>query len=225
MPLDLPLYVYLTFYLATALTCFLFFKAVQFNKKVIAVVLVFLIAQGILGYTEFYLNLEARPPRFIFLVPPAILFIILLFVLRKGRDFLDRFSQKWLTFVHVIRIPIELCLYWLFLGGFIPEIMTFSGQNFDIIAGLTAPLIYSFGFAKNRLSRRFILVWNITCFGLLMNIVVTALLAAPLPFQQICFDQPNVGILYFPFLWLAGLIVPLVMLAHLISIRHYLKSS
>ncbi|HLL95226.1 MAG TPA: hypothetical protein VK404_09645, partial [Spirosoma sp.] len=41
-----------------------------------------------------------------------------------------------------------------------------------------------------------------------------AALAAPTPFQQIAFEQPNIGILYFPFVWLPSVVVPLVLMAH-----------
>jgi hypothetical protein len=63
------------------------------------------------------------------------------------------------------------------------------------------------------------LVWNFICLGLLFNIVVHAVLSAPLPFQQLAFDQPNVAILYFPYVWLPAFIVPVVLLSHLVAIR------
>jgi hypothetical protein len=52
-----------------------------------------------------------------------------------------------------------------------------------------------------------------------LNIVVNAALSAPVPFQQFAFDQPNIAVLYFPFVWLPGFIVPLVLFAHLAAIQ------
>jgi len=52
----------------------------------------------------------------------------------------------------------------------------------------------------------------------LLNIVTTALLAAPTPFQRFAFDQPNVAVLYFPFVWLPACVVPIALLAHLVAI-------
>jgi hypothetical protein len=66
-------------------------------------------------------------------------------------------------------------------------------------------------------------VWNFICLGLLLNIVINAILAAPFPFQQFAFDQPNRGVLYFPFIWLPGFIVPAVLLSHLVNIRQLLS--
>lgn len=106
-----------------------------------------------------------------------------------------------------------------FLHKSIPQLMTFEGRNFDIIAGLTAPVIYYFGYIKKVFPKSVLLTWNIICLVLLLNIVVNAVLSAPTPIQQFAFDQPNTGVLYFPFVWLPGFIVPVVLLAHIVSIR------
>jgi hypothetical protein len=93
--------------------------------------------------------------------------------------------------------------------------MTFEGRNFDIISGITAPLIYYFGYHQKVLSNKLMLTWNILCIGLLLNIVINAVLSAPFAFQQFAFEQPNIAVLYFPFNWLPSLVVPLVLFAHL----------
>jgi hypothetical protein len=59
----------------------------------------------------------------------------------------------------------------------------------------------------------------VICLGLLINIVSNAILSAPFPFQQFAFDQPNIAVLYFPFIWLPCCVVPLVLLSHLAAIR------
>ncbi|MEO8588376.1 MAG: hypothetical protein ABI432_03330 [Flavobacteriales bacterium] len=66
------------------------------------------------------------------------------------------------------------------------------------------------------------MAWNIACIGLLVNIVARAVLSAPFPFQQLAFDQPNIAVLYFPFVWLPCCVVPLVLLAHLATLRKLL---
>jgi hypothetical protein len=100
--------------------------------------------------------------------------------------------------------------------------MTFEGRNFDIISGISAPLIYYFGFVKKAIKRQWIIGWNFLCLALLANIVTTAILSAPFPFQQLAFNQPNIAIFYFPFVWLPAFVVPVVLLAHLVSIRQLL---
>jgi hypothetical protein len=102
--------------------------------------------------------------------------------------------------------------------------MTFEGRNPDIISGLTAPLMFYFAFIRKTGGRNLLLFWNLGCVVLLMNIIRIATLSTPYPFQQMGFEQPNIAVLYFPFAWLPGCIVPLVLLSHLSSIRQLLLS-
>lgn len=167
---------------------------------------------------------EALPPRIILSgVLPTVTIIVLLFITRKGKLFIDRLSMQMLTYVHLIRIPVELCLYALFIHGAVPELMTFEGHNFDIIAGLSAPLVGFFGIGQNRMGKTALLIWNFLCLGLLLNIVINAVLSAPSPFQQFAFGQPNIAILHFPFSLLPSFIVPLVFFAHLAAIRQLIR--
>jgi hypothetical protein len=118
---------------------------------------------------------------------------------------------------------IEVVLYWLFVFKKVPVIMTFEGRNFDIISGITAPFIYYYGFIKGKLNRNFILIWNYVCLLLLINIVINSILSSPFPLQKFAFEQPNIAILYFPFILLPSLIVPMVLFSHLVVIRRLSK--
>ncbi len=101
--------------------------------------------------------------------------------------------------------------------------MTFEGRNFDILAGITAPIIAYLAFTQKKISRNGLLIWNFICLALLANIVVNAFLSVPSPVQQFAFDQPNIAILYVPFSWLPTFVVPVVLFAHLASIQQLLK--
>ena len=215
----LPMYVNIVFILTTLLTVFLFYKAGNLSKINLGILGLWLLLQAVLSYVGFYTVTNTTPPRFILLALPAVLLIIYLFLTAKGRVYLNNLDAKTLTLLHVVRIPVELCLYWLFLHKSIPQLMTFEGRNFDILAGLTAPVIFYFGYVKNKLGKTVLLLWNFICLGLLLNIVINAVLSAPSNFQQFAFEQPNTAILYFPFVWLPCCIVPLVLLAHLVCIR------
>jgi hypothetical protein len=152
------------------------------------------------------------------LLPPVGLIFTLFFV-GRGRRFLDGLDLRVLTLLHIIRIPIELVLYWLYLYKAVPQAMTFEGRNFDILSGLTAPLVWYFGFVKPVLGKWVLIGWNVVCMLLLVNIAVTAVLSAPSPFQQFGFEQPNIALFYFPFVWLPCCLVPTVLLANLVAIR------
>lgn len=211
------------FLLTSIATFWLFLKASRYNTAALLVLLAFAATHSGLALAEFYTNWDARPPRFMFLVGPSLLLVALLFLLPQGRRFLDGLDHGTLVLLHSIRIPVEITLYYVFMAGLIPQSMTFEGSNFDILSGLTAPLAYYLYFVGKKIGKRGLLVWNFACLMLLFNIVGTAILSAKVPFQMFAFEQPNVGIAYFPLVLLPALVVPLVLLSHLASIRKLLQ--
>jgi hypothetical protein len=220
---NLPTYISIVFALTTILTVGIFYRATNNSKVTLLILLTWLALQTFIGLSGFYTVTNKIPPRFLLLVVPPIIFIVGLFTTTKGKQFIDGLQTKTLTILHTIRIPVEIVLFLLFVNKTVPELMTFEGRNFDILSGLTAPIIFYWGFLRKRLERRIILIWNFICLGLLFNIVAIAVLSAPFPIQQLAFDQPNIAILYFPFIWLPSCVVPLVLLSHLATIRQILN--
>lgn len=210
----------ITGFIATALvTILLFLKACRYHRTAVAIICVLLITQSALGIAGFFTHWEAMPPRFLFLIAPGLLITLLLMTTSKGKTFIDALDLSQLTLLHTIRIPVEMTLYYLSVAALIPVSMTFAGHNYDILSGMSAPVIYYLVFWRKRMGTRGLLIWNVLCLVLLVIIVTTAVLAAKTPFQQIDFDQPNIGIGYFPFVLLPGIVVPLVLISHLASIR------
>jgi hypothetical protein len=200
----------------------LLYKAANYSRALITITLLWLAFQLILSLSGFYTVINTKPPRFLLLPVPPIILVILLFFTKKGKQFIAGLNIKLLTLLHVVRIPVELILFWLYLYKMVPVEMTFEGRNLDIVSGITAPIVYYFGYIKNVLNKRIIIAWNIACLLLLINIVVTAMLSAPFPFQRFGLEQPNIALFYFPFVWLPCFIVPTVLLAHLTAIRKLL---
>ncbi|MBX9850832.1 MAG: hypothetical protein K2X86_03650 [Cytophagaceae bacterium] len=220
---DIPLYVTLLFGFTTALGVFLFLNASRNSIPAGATLMIWLVLQSGIALTGFYTVTDSLPPRFLLLVLPPLITIILLFLLPAGRAFIDKFDFRTLTYIHTVRIPVEIVLYLLFVNGKVPELMTFEGRNLDILSGISAPFIGYFGYEKKKLSKTVMLIWNFICLALLFNIVIHAVLSAPSPFQKLAFEKPNVGVLYFPFVWLPCCVVPLVLFSHVACIRELLK--
>lgn len=230
----LPTYISLTFGLTTFATLQFFIWTIRNSnseltrKKATPIFIgltLWLTIQAVLTFKNVYnTQTYSFPPKIILLgILPTIVTILFLFLTTKGKQFIDSLPLKNLTYLHIVRIPVEIVLLWLFLNKAIPELMTFEGRNFDIVAGITAPFIAYFGLTKSKVNRQLILFWNFLCLGLLINIVVNALFSAPSSLQKFAFDQPNIAILNFPFSWLPTFIVPIVLFGHLTSIRQLLN--
>jgi hypothetical protein len=209
----------IAFIAITLLTVVQFYRSTKHSKIVLVIIFIWMAIQLLLGLTNFYTDGFTMPPRFALLIVPPLIFILIIFVTAGGKKFISSLNTRQLTLLHTIRIPVEIVLYFLFIAKTIPQIMTFEGRNFDILAGITAPVIYYFGFVKNNLSKPFLIIWNLICLGLLFNIVTLAILSAATPFQQFGFNQPNIAIAQFPFNWLASVVVPIVLFSHLATLR------
>lgn len=216
---NLPIFIPILFIFTTILSLALFAKATHFSKITLIILISWLGLQAIIGLTGFYTVTNTLPPRFIVLVLPPFLFLLGLFLTPKGKKYIDSLDIKTLTLFHTIRFFVEIVLFLLATHKVVPILMSFEGRNFDILAGISAPFIYYFGFVKPKLSTKFLLIWNFICIILLGNIVITAILSAPTPLQQFAFEQPNIAVFYFPYVWLPGCLVPLVLFAHLATIR------
>ncbi len=197
------------FILITLLSVDLFYFAISESKSrwMLISMGLWMLLQACLALLGFY-KIQTIPPRFGLLALPLALLIAGFFLTSSGRTFIDSLDIGKLTILHTVRVGVEIVLYFLFVARAIPEIMTFEGRNLDIIAGLTAPLIYYYGFVKKVLPPSSVMLWNLTCLSLLLNIVVLAILSAPSPFQSLGFDQPNIAISHFPYVWLPSVVVP-----------------
>ncbi len=230
---NLPSYIPSVFILTTILTlvlCFWIFKGSSLDgisgKSIylILILIAWLSIQAFFTIKNIYSQDITLPPKIFLLgILPFILFGLYLFNSKKGKNFIDSLSIEKLCYLNLVRIPVEFVLLWLYLQKTIPQILTFEGWNFDIIMGLTAPIIIHFGYRKKNISKKLILAWNVIGVLLLAFVFIIAVLSAPYSLQQLAFDQPNIGLLKFPFSWLPTFIVPIVIIGHLISIRQLTK--
>ncbi len=171
----------------------------------------------------FFEQTAATPPHLLLAIAVPMLAIVGTFATPAGRRFVDALPLQMLTYLSVVRFGVELALFGLAMDHLVPKDMTFIGSNFDIISGFSAPIMGALAFAGGKPARGPLLVWNVVAFALLVHVVIVAVLSAPLPFQQLNFDRPNVAILDWPFIWLPGFIVPMVLFAHLVAFRQLLK--
>ena len=226
---NLPAYITWIFVLTTAAAVVFYLYAVweAARQKIFlfltaSVLAVLLGLHAILAFNGFYLA-NTTPPRFPLGPFPTIFILLILFFAFTAQKGISVKSLQLLTVLSILRGPVELVLLWLYQHGQVPQLMTFEGRNLDIFSGLTAPLVAWLAFRRGKINRPLLIVWNLLAFGLLLNIVIIAILSLETPFQQFAFDQPNRGVLYFPFIWLPSIIVPVVFVSHIVCLWQLLK--
>ena len=121
---------------------------------------------------------ERRPPPFIMVVVS----IAVLGVVIARSSIGDRLSRGLalasLVGLQAFRLPLELLMHQTTLAGVMPEQMTYSGRNFDIITGITAVLLATW-LRTGRPPKSVVLGWNLIGLLLLANIVAVAVLSTP----------------------------------------------
>ncbi|MEO6773650.1 MAG: hypothetical protein ABI467_11630 [Kofleriaceae bacterium] len=143
---------------------------------------------------------------------PVLAVIVLAQLVPVTRRFCDRLPLPMLTYLQVVRAGVELCLFGLAMNHLLPIGLTFAGTNFDIVIGFTAPVFGNLAFPGGRPARGPLLIWNLIGLALLARIVGQAVVA-----------QPH-AMLEWPWIWLAGFVVPVVAGAHVITLRRLIPN-
>lgn len=144
--------------------------------------------------------------------------MIIVTMSRGARNLLPVIPPEVLISLQSFRFFVEGVLWLMFLLGQLPQQVTFEGRNFDIIAGISAPLI-AFLMRRKKISRSMIVLWNLVCLALLVNIVSVAVLSMPSPIRVFSNDPSTLALTQFPGAFLPGLLVPLAYGLHFLSLR------
>jgi hypothetical protein len=188
----------------------------------IIVIFIWLIVTMIAAMSGKLANFSVLPPPIFLFITPALITAVVLTLFKKTGTFLKAIGPFWLVYIQSFRVLMEFILWELYRYNVIPKQMTFEGRNFDILIGLSAPLVAFMCFNSKKWSPKVALVWNFVGLAVLANIAIVALLSTPTPFRYFMNEPANTAIFYFPFVWLPTFVVPFAVLMHLLSIRQLL---
>ena len=160
-------------------------------------VAVWLAAQAAAALSGWLGRFDARPPPIVIWFASMIVMTLALAWSPFGRRFADRLPFVALIGFQAFRLPLELVMHRAAVAGIMPNVMSFTGYNFDIVSGATAlPLaLYAW---RRPLPRWLIVLWNVTGQMLLIAIAVIAFAATPV-FRAFGDDQLNVWVVQFPY--------------------------
>lgn len=180
--------------------------------------LVWLALTAGLAWSGMLRRFDQLPPPFGLLLLTMVLLVSFLAFSKVGTHLISRVGLIGIVGFQAFRIPVEICLHWLYLENIVPIQMTYEGRNFDIISGVSALLVAGLLYA-GKCPKWLLLLWNIVGLGLLINIVSIAILSAPFPFRMFMNEPANTFVTYIPFIWLPMLLVAAAFLGHLLVFR------
>jgi hypothetical protein len=194
-------------------------KQKRIQSRSMVVIILWAVIVAVLSMTGFTRRMELFPLNFapVLLVP--LIGILIITFSGATKHILQFVPIQVLTRLQVFRAFVEILLWMLFIQNLLPVQMTFEGRNFDIVAGLTAPIV-AYLFSENR---KMLIVWNLLCLGLLINIVAIALLSTPTPIRIFHNEPANTIVAIFPFIFLPTFLVPLAYGLHFLSLRKLLS--
>ena len=174
---------------------------------------------GMLGYRGAVAGGLLGVPGPALLVVPLIAFVALFLARSPAAKQVALSIPLWLLLgAQTFRVGVELFLHRLWLDGMAPRMLTYEGANFDMIVGLSAPIV-AWAYWRGRIGERAALAWNIVGLAMLANVALRATLTAPGPLNFVHGEIPNTAIGTFPFTYIPGFFAPLALVLHVLAIR------
>lgn len=174
---------------------------------------------AVLADRGFFDDFQSMPPRFLLALGPPILTLAALASSRRLGPLLAALPRAWPVAAQTFRIAVEIVLWRLAVAGIVPELLSFTGRNLDILVGLSAPVVAYACFVRRAWPERVAVWWNWAGIVILLNVVVHAQLSAPTPWRLFETDPPTTFIADVPYIWLPAFLVPLAWLLHAVSLR------
>jgi len=207
-----------TLFLFAVIWCLFWALTATRSRIVLAVMVALGVVHWILAARGVYTNTTTFPPPQALLLAPAVLALVITLIMPAGRRWLSGFDPLALVMLQVMRVPVEVTLHQAWLSGLVPQGMTYSGHDFDILSGISAAFMATWMLGKRPPGRAVQIGWNLACLVLLFIVVITAVLSIPSSIQRINFDHPNVLVTSAPYVLLPAVIVPAALWAHAASL-------
>ena len=96
--------------------------------------------------------------------------------------------------------------------------MSFEGRNFDLLVGLTAPILAA-GIALRWLGPRVVIAWNFFALAGVGNAIFTSATSIPGPLRLNWPGEPFTGIAEWPVVWIPAFLAPTAIFLSVVSIR------
>ncbi len=194
-------------------------KPSSFPIKLRLILMGWLMLTGSLAFYGWLSENQSFPPHMFAVLVPAIIGVAWLSLSKSFWQLIHPVAQHWIVLLQSFRVLMEVLLLYMWKAGLVAQMMTFEGANFDILVGITAPIVAFLAYKFGPRMKRTLIIWNIFGIIALTNVVVRGLLAAPTSMQMIFVEPANTAVFYFPFVWLPAFVVPMAYLLHIISLK------
>lgn len=166
-----------------------------------------------------WLQRTDAPPPMALMIATILIGASVLGLSRFGRSIAAEVPLVSLVAFQSFRLPLELVMHRAAQLGIMPEELSYSGYNFDIITGAAA-LVLSLAMAAGKTVPRGILwAWNV--WGCWCLAVITFIAIASSPMVRLFGEAPHVNtwVLFVPYVWLPTILVTAAIFGHIVMTR------
>ncbi len=163
---------------------------------------------------------DVAPPPMAVLVLTVLVVGVGVGVSRVGGRLAQSVPLATLVGLQAFRLPLELVMHRAAVLGIMPEALSYSGYNFDIVTGASALGLWLAMRAGLRVPRAGLWVWN--AWGLWCLAVITAVAVGSSPLVRAFGSEPrhlNTWVLFFPYVWLPTVLVVIALAGHVVVTR------
>lgn len=142
-----------------------------------------------------------------------------------GRSMAAAWPPVALVGLQMFRLPLELVMHRAARLGIMPEELSYSGYNLDIVTGALAVVLVAF-MTTRTLPRLVVWAWNL--WGVWCLLVIAWVARTSSPLVRGFGDDPrhvNTWVLHVPYVWLPAVLVMIAMTGHLVLTRKLLTAS
>jgi len=167
----------------------------------------------------FFRNFEFPPRFFLFMILPLFIFTAFFAYSHRNSQWLQNIPASWLIYFQSFRIVVETIFVVTVAQGFLPTIVTIEGYNYDMIFGISAPILAYLAFHKKPYRLQLLLWWNYLGLTVLASVIFLFISSIYLP-EIYGSTTPIIPIEFgsYPYVLVPGFLMPLAVFVHALSI-------
>lgn len=161
----------------------------------------------------------AFPPPMGVMIAVVLIGSVALGLSRVGATVAQHTGVMSLVALQIFRLPLELVMHHASTVGIMPEQLSYSGYNFDIVTGIGALLLTLLSL-RGQVHRGLLWAWNI--WGILCLTAIAAIAITTSPMVHAFGTEPanvNTWVLFFPYVWLPVILVSTAVFSHVVITR------
>ena len=157
---------------------------------------------------------------------PSFIFTGVFLFRNRNKQWIKSIPEHWIVYFQSFRIVVETLFVFSFAQGIFNVQVTIEGYNFDMVFALTAPIVAFLVYTKKVLSRKVIIIWN--CIGLMVLASVIVLFLTSIYKPELYGSATPLlplEAMEYPYVLIAGFLMPVAVFLHVLSILQVRKNS